>query len=195
MTEKPDLTVLPHAELVKQAIRTGGVQYRTLDELARRVRKRPSEWTETGFAPYEIELAFLHLSQSANETDGEFACSQDARIRELERRADLNESRVTEFMNCVVAELRKVEIVKLITSRALRNWRRTRGSMRRSMRPWTRWRSPSASVTWVARNGKATYDENQDSSIKSARSRRAAHCSGVSGGSPIGILPERYSVR
>ena len=112
MTEKPDLTVLPNAELVKRAIRTGGVQYRALDELARRVRKGPSEWTETGFAPYEIELAFLHLSQYANETDGEFACSQDARIRELERRADLNESRVTEFMNCVVAELRKVEIVK-----------------------------------------------------------------------------------
>ena len=105
MTEQPELAVLPHVELVKQAIRTGGVQYRALDELARRVRRMPSEWTETGFTPHEIELAFLNLSQYANETDGEFACSQDARIRELERQADLNESKVTEFMNCVVVEM------------------------------------------------------------------------------------------
>ena len=108
MTAKPDLTVLPHAELVKQAIRAGGIQHRALDELAQRVRRMPSEWTETGFTPHEIELAFLHLSQYANKKDGEFACSQDPRIRELERRDDLNESRVTEFMNCVVAEQRKV---------------------------------------------------------------------------------------
>ena len=111
MTEKPDLTVLPHAELVKHVFRTGGIQYRALDELARRVRRTPFDWARTGFTPHEVELAFLHLSQYANETDGELACSQDARIRELERRGDVDERRVTEFMNCVVAEQRKVEMV------------------------------------------------------------------------------------
>ena len=105
MIAKPDLTVLPHAELVKQAIKTGGVQYRALDELARRVRETPPKWTVPGFTPYETELAFLHLSQYANETDGEFACSQDDRIWELEWQSDHNESRVTQCMNCVVAEM------------------------------------------------------------------------------------------
>ncbi|MDE0343609.1 MAG: hypothetical protein OXK82_10650 [Deltaproteobacteria bacterium] len=109
MTEKPDLTVLSHAELVKQAIRTGGIQYRALDELARRVRRNPSEWTGTGFTPHEVEVAFLHLSQHENETDGKLACSQDTRILELESQDDFDDSRVTEFMNSVVAEYRPAE--------------------------------------------------------------------------------------
>lgn len=120
MTETPDLAAMPHKELVEQAMRTGAIRYRGLAELARRVRETPSDWVMDGWGsplsrpptPHEIELAFLHLSQYANETDGEFSCSQDARIRELEELANVDHGMVTEYMNCVVSEQRKIEIVR-----------------------------------------------------------------------------------
>ena len=115
MTEKPDLTALPYAKLVEQALTPGDLLYRALDELARRVREVPSDWKINDWDPLSrpptpdaIELAFLELSQRENETDGEFSCSQDPRIRELEARPDVEHGMVTEFMNRVVDEQRKV---------------------------------------------------------------------------------------
>lgn len=111
MADAVDLTATPHGELEAQALRSGVAQYRALDELARRVRETPADWLIDDWssplsrppAPHEIELAFLHLSQYANETDGEFSCSQDARIRELEERAEVSHDTVTEYMNRMVA--------------------------------------------------------------------------------------------
>ena len=119
MTDTTDLTATPLKELVAQALRTDVAQYRAFDELARRVREMPSEWVIDDWGspfsrpptPHEIELAFLHLSQYANEKNGEFSCSQDARIRELEELAEVSHDTVTEYMNRVVAEQRKAEVV------------------------------------------------------------------------------------
>ena len=119
MTEKPDLTALPHAELVQRAIRANGIQYRALDELARRVRAKPSEWTIGDWhppfsrppTPHEIELALLCQSQRVNETDGTFSSFQNARIWELEGLPDVDQGMVTEYMNRLVAEQRKAEVV------------------------------------------------------------------------------------
>lgn len=102
MTDQPDWTGLPHAELVEQINRPGDSQYLALNELAWRVSQRPAERTESGFTTAELELALLHLSQYANETDGVLACAQDVRIRELEGRPGFDESRITACMNCVV---------------------------------------------------------------------------------------------
>ena len=97
-------------------MRTGVNQYRAFDELARRVRETPSEWTISIWGPlsrppnpHEIELSFLELSRDTNNSDGEFSSAQGERIRELEARADVDHGMVTEYMNCVVAEMRKVE--------------------------------------------------------------------------------------
>ncbi len=113
-----DMSALPHLELVEQALRTGTSQCQALNELARRVREKPSEWKIQAKDwgplsrppnPHEIELAFLELSRDRNDSDGEFSCAQDARIQELEARADVDHGMVTEYMNCVVTEMRKVE--------------------------------------------------------------------------------------
>ena len=111
-----DMSALSHPELVEQAMRTGVSQYRALNELARRVREAPSKWKISDWGPlsrppnaHEVELAFLELSRDTNNSDGELSSAQGARIRELEARADVDHGMVTEYMNCLVAEMRKVE--------------------------------------------------------------------------------------
>ena len=111
----------PDAELKNLATTPGPKQYLAFDELARRMRDNPSDWSQREepwiwsaidctHAPSvrDMEWALLKWSQRLNGRDPELDREQEARSMELERDLDQDpDSLEIKYYNAVGEELRR----------------------------------------------------------------------------------------
>lgn len=119
-----DMKSLSDIEVKKLATRSGPEQSLAFYELARRVRDRPSSWSQPERpwfwdaldctrAPNvsEMEWAFLKWSQHLNDEENyEFKQEQNARLDELERRLDQDTDTLEiKYFNAIGEELRRRE--------------------------------------------------------------------------------------